>query len=118
MEEPRMEIEVLTNGELGVERKRLRHVADAPARVEVAGVDLLAEKQGVAFIRRQQSGQHLHRRRLAGAVRPDKAEDLAALDGEADMVDCGEIAKAAGKAPRDDDRRAVAEAARRDRQRV
>ena len=37
--------------------------------------------------RRQQRRQHQHRRRLAGAVRPEEAVDLARLDAEVDPVD-------------------------------
>jgi hypothetical protein len=43
---------------------------------------------------RQQPGEHLHGRRLAAAVGAEKAEDLAALDAEADVVDGGEFAEA------------------------
>jgi hypothetical protein len=50
----------------------------------------------------QEAGQHLHRRRLAAAVRAEKAEDLAASDGEADAVDRDEGAEAAGEAAGDD----------------
>ena len=49
---------------------------------------------------------------------PTKAEDLAALDGEADVVDGGEIAEAAGQVARDDHRLAVADAARRNVERA
>ena len=55
----------------------------------------------------KQAGQHLHRRRLAAAVRAEKAEDLAALDGEAHAIDGGEIAESAGQIARDDDGLAV-----------
>ena len=73
-------------------------------------------KQRLAGARRQQAGQHFHCRRLAAAVRAEKAEDLAPLDGEADAVDRREIAEAAGQIARDDDRLAVDDAARRDLQ--
>ena len=78
----------------------------------------LAEQQRLAFARRQQAGQHFHRRGLAAAVRAEKAEDLAALDGEADAVDRGEVAEAAGQVAGDDDRLAVDDAARRNLQRL
>ena len=73
-------------------------------------VDRLAEQQRLALGRRQQAGQHLHRRGLAAAVRAEEAEDLAALDREADVVDGGEVAEAAGEVVRLDRRLAVDDA--------
>ena len=61
--------------------------------------------RAVAFGRRQQPGQHLHRRRLAAAVGAEESEDLAALDPELDMVDGGEGAELLGQAVRLDRRR-------------
>ena len=113
----RVKLEVLPDRQFRVERERLRHVADAIARTHVAGFQRLPEQQRLAGARRQQAGQHFHRRRLAAAVRAEKAEDLAALDGEADAVDRGEVAEAAGEIARDDDRLAVDDAARRNLQR-
>ena len=46
-----------------------------------------------AAVGRQQRGQHAERRRLAGAVRPEQAEDLARLDRERDAVDGGDLAE-------------------------
>ena len=107
MKEMRVQLEILPHRELGIEREGLRHVADAVARAHVGAFQRLAEQQRLAFARRQQAGQHLHRRRLAAAVRPEEAEDLAALDGEVDAVDGGKIAEPAGQVARDDDRFAV-----------
>ena len=42
---------------------------------------------------REQAAQHAERGRLAGAVGPEQAEDLAALDLEADVIDGGESAE-------------------------
>ena len=44
VEKPGVQIEVLPGGELGVERKRLRHIADAGA-IEVGGVDRLPSRK-------------------------------------------------------------------------
>ena len=118
VEQVRVKIEVLPDRQFGIERERLRHVADAIARTHVAGIERLAEQQRLAFARRQQAGQHFHGRGLAAAVRADEAEDLAALDGEAHAVDRGEIAEAAGEIARGDDRLAVDSATRRDLQRA
>jgi hypothetical protein len=43
VEKARVQLEILPHGEFGIERKRLRHVADAPARIDVAGIERLAE---------------------------------------------------------------------------
>ena len=96
-EQARMQFEVLPDRQLGIEREGLRHVADAAADIHVVGIDLVAEQPGCAFARRKQSGQHLHGGRLAAAVRPEKAEDLAAGNAEADIVDRGEIAEPHGE---------------------
>ena len=98
-----MKIEVLPDRQFGVERERLRHVADPIARTHVACFERFPEQQRLAFARRQQAGQHFHRRRLAAAVRAEEAENLAALDGEAHPVDRREVAEAAGEIARDDD---------------
>ena len=74
----RVQIEVLADRELAIERKGLRHVADAPARLDIACLGRLAEQQRLALRRRQQTRQHLHGRGLAPAVRADKAEDFSA----------------------------------------
>ncbi len=40
----------------------------------------------------QQPGEHLQRRRLAGTVRSEEADDLAGLDREAHLADGDDIA--------------------------
>ncbi len=118
VEQVRVKLQILPDRQLGIERERLRHIADPIARLQIAGIERPAEQQRFAFAGRQQPGQHLHRRRLAAAVRADKAEDLAAFDREADMIDRGEIAEAAGEVARNDHRLGLDGAARRDLQRV
>ena len=55
----------------------------------------VAEHARLARRRVQQPRQHLERRRLAGAVGPEEADDLAARDLEADAVDRGDLARLA-----------------------
>ncbi len=55
-------------------------------RVDVAD-RIHAEHRDRPSIRRAQPFDALHRRRLAGAVRPDQAEDLAVVNVERDLVD-------------------------------
>ena len=60
-------------------------------------VDRLSEQPGLPFAGRQQSREHLHRRGLAAAVRPEETEDLAAADFEVDVIDGDEVPKALGQ---------------------
>ena len=92
-----MQVEVLPHRQFGIEREALRHVADALARFHVAGIDLAAIEARAALGQFQKPGQDLHRRGLAAAVRPEEAEDLARLNAEADVVNCGEVAEADGQ---------------------
>ena len=55
----------------------------------------------------EEAGQHLHGRGLAAAVGAEEAEDLAAPDLEADVVDGGEIAEPARQSFGDDRGRTV-----------
>jgi hypothetical protein len=92
-----MQIEILPDSELAVEGERLRHVADVAARLHVIGAHRLAEQLRRAFGHRQKPGEHFHGGCLAAAVRAEEAEDLAAADPKADMIDCYEIAEAASE---------------------
>jgi hypothetical protein len=53
--------------------------------------------------RREQRRQHLDRGRLAGSVRSQEREDLAALDGETDVVDRRDGAELLGELFRTND---------------
>ena len=53
---------------------------------------------------REQPADHADGRGLAGAVRAEEADDLAAVDREVDMVDHGPAAEALGQALDVDDR--------------
>ena len=59
--EPRVELEVLTDGELLVEREGLGHVAYFHADGEVLGVDGLPEDSCIARRGIKEARQHLHR---------------------------------------------------------
>src|SRR5262249_6678920 len=100
--ETRMQIEILPDGELAVEGKRLRHVADIAPRLHVVGAHRLSEQFRRAFGYRQEPRQHLHGGWLSAAVRTEEAKDLAARDAKTHVVDGDEIAKAAGQAIRFD----------------
>src|SRR5712692_7970496 len=70
-----VEGENLARVEPALVAEKLRQVADAPPRVEVA--DWLAEEPRLARGRPEQAEQELHRGRLPGAVGTEKSEDLA-----------------------------------------
>jgi hypothetical protein len=113
VEEVGVKIEVLPDGQLDIEGKRLRHVADTVSRTHVPCIEGVPEQDRLAFARRQQPGQHFHGRGLAAAVRAEEAVYLAALDGEADPVDGREITEATGEVAGDDDGLRVEDAVRR-----
>ena len=97
MEQLGVQFQVLPHGQLGIKGEGLRHVADAPAGGQIAGVQDLAEQPRLAFARRQEAGEHFHGGRFAATVGAEKAEDLAPLDPQADMIDGGEIGEAHGE---------------------
>jgi hypothetical protein len=71
-----------------IERSRLlRHDREQAARPHRIHGDLDAADQRPAAGRPYPRGEHADRRRLAGAVRPEQAEHLAARDRERDPVD-------------------------------
>ncbi|CAO3437987.1 hypothetical protein [Azospirillum argentinense] len=115
LEQAGVQLQVLPDRQLRIEREGLGHVADAPPGLDVAGVHRLPEQPGLALARLEQAGQHLHRRRLAAAVGAEEAEDLAARYAEADMVDRHETAEAHGQALRLDGDVACVPRARHDR---
>ena len=84
------ERQVLAHGHLGIERRRLRQVAGAALGLDGLIEDVEAGDDGLAVGRRHVPGEDAHRRRLARAVRPEEAEDFAALDPERHVVDRGD----------------------------
>src|SRR5438093_7036753 len=84
--------EQLRHGELRVERRGLQLHAD-PVLDRRRGVAYVhAEDVDRAGVRRVQPLDHLHRRRLARAVRAEQAEDLALRYLEADAIDRLDVA--------------------------
>src|SRR5262249_58853185 len=74
-----------------------KHAQDALQAEEIlAQPDAL--DHGVAGGRTQEAGQHLDRRALARAVRPEEAEEPPARDTEGEMVDGGGLAEDLGQA--------------------
>ena len=79
-----VELEALAHGQPRLGARLLQDGADAvaPGGVAVRRVD--AEHADLAVGARAEALEDLDRRRLAGAVRPEEGEDLAALDLEVD----------------------------------
>ena len=96
------EPDVLLDRQRLVQRELLRHVADAPLHFFriAAHVDAIDHRRSRR--RLQQPAHHADGRRLAGAVRAEKSEDLSALDGEADAIDGGERAELAREIAHED----------------
>src|SRR5204863_8820691 len=85
--------QVLLDAQLEIARHRLRDHANRMADAVRLPDDVVAVDEGAAGGRRQERRQHPDQRRLAGAVRPEQAEDRAVLDGETDPVHGGEVAE-------------------------
>ena len=92
-----VQIQIAAHAQLFIQRKRLRHIADAHFRIQAARVYRLAQQRGGAFCRFQQAGQHFHGGGFAAAVAAEKAENLAFLNGKADVVHSGKIAETLGQ---------------------
>ncbi len=80
--------DVLFDAHAAEDRRLLGQIADAHARALVHGLggDVLAIQADAAIVRRDQAGDHVETGGLAGAVRPEQAHDLAAMQGEADAL--------------------------------
>ena len=92
--QPGVNAHILGAGELGVAGHVLRNDPDAGAhRVGVAN-DIVPGHDRRAAGGRHQRRQHADERALARAVRSEQAEDLAALDREADVIHRQQRAKA------------------------
>ena len=90
--------QVLAPGQVRVEADRVREVADAALDLERAAGRVEPDDAGLALGRLGQPEEHQDRRRLAGAVLAEQAEDLAGLDLEIEMVDGDEVAVGLGQA--------------------
>src|SRR5437763_1920674 len=67
-------------------------VAGAPLGLDRLVEDVESGDNGLAFRRRHVAGENPHRRRLAGAVGAEEAENLAPFDAKADVVDGSDAA--------------------------
>ena len=83
-EHPRLQDQQLAPGLARVEPGLLQRHADPAPRLVGIARNVHAGHERSAGGDREQRRQHPHRRRLAGAVRPEEAEHLAGLDPQVD----------------------------------
>ena len=81
-----VQAQVLRGRQVAVERRVLEDEADVAADVVALADDVVAGDVGAAAGRLGERAEHVDRRRLAGAVGAEEAEDLAAGDVEADAA--------------------------------
>ena len=81
------ELERLGAGERRPQERLARDVGDAPVGRDGVAPGVDAEELGAARARAVQAEQEPDRRRLARAVRPQVAVDLAALDAQVELLD-------------------------------
>ena len=98
------QVDDLGDGQLRVHRRRLEADPDPRLQLVGAGGDVDAEDHRLTAIGAAEALQDLDRRGLAGAVRPQQAEDLAAGDVEVDAVHRDEVAVVLDQAADADDR--------------
>ncbi len=91
--DPRGVLDVLAGRQPVVGLERLGQHTDPLADPSGFRLDVVTQHGRRPGVRVQKTQQHVDRRRLPGAVWPQKAEDLAALDGQIEPVDRGEVAK-------------------------
>ena len=95
--------EILHRGEIVVEADGVGQIADTPLDLQRRARRIVAEHADMAGRNFGQAQHHQDRGGLAGAVGPEQAEHLAALDGEADGIDRIRAAVALGEIPSPDD---------------
>ena len=76
----RDEFKILAHGKILVEAEVLRHVANARLDLRRFSADVVTEAGAAAFVGREQAAQHADGGGLARPIRPEEAEDRAALD--------------------------------------
>ena len=91
-------LEDLAAGQVGVERRLARHVADEPFDVDRSLPAVEACDARAARVRAQQRHEDADGRRLAGAVGPQEAEHLALADLQREVDDASLAAIAFGQA--------------------
>jgi len=102
--EDAMQFHVLGRRQLAVEARILEHDAEGAADQSRLLDRVVAGDEQLPLARREHRRQHLDRRRLAGAVGAEKAEDDALRHPKRDVVDRGEAVEALDQIAGLDDR--------------
>ena len=89
--------QVAARAHVGVEGRHLDEAADVPQRLDLVAGHAVVDHRRVAARRVDEAADHADRRRLAGAVGPEKAEHVAAVDGEVEAVDGQGVAEPLGQ---------------------
>jgi hypothetical protein len=76
----------LAHAEKWVVHKLLRHHAEYAPRLPVVLCHVVAENSDAAGIQARETGEDIDERRFAGAIWPEQAEELTALDIEIDTL--------------------------------
>jgi hypothetical protein len=92
------EAQVLGHRERAVERRFLEHDADRSAHGHRAASHVVPGDARIALRRPQQRREHVDRRRLAGAVRPEQPEELPCRNLEIERFDGAYVAVALAQA--------------------
>ena len=91
--QPRYEHQVVEDQHIGVQRIVFRQVADTT----FGSHGIIAQRDAVqaylAFVWIVELGDHAHRRRLAGPVRPEESHDLPPINVERHTIDRRDIVK-------------------------
>ena len=91
-----METDVFQYGQIRIEPETLAHIADSAAyRLKV--VTGAAQHPGRSGAGIQNAGQHPQRSGLAGTVRTHQPEQLSFRDGQAQIINGGQLAESLGK---------------------
>ena len=96
-------MQIVGGGEIVVEADLIRQVADAPLDRQRLAHRIVPHHPRLAAADLGEAEQHQDGGGLAGAIRPEQAENLARRDGKRHAVDRGRIAVVLGEAVRLDD---------------
>ena len=91
--------------QIRIEARALDEAGHAVERARAVDQRITPEEPRVALRRADQPEQHPQRGRLAGAVRPEVAEDVASIDRQVDVVDGDDVAIALDQPSRFEGRR-------------
>ncbi len=93
-----VEVHVLLDGEVGIERELLRHVADRLPDLFGILLHVSTQYRGGPLRERQEPTERTDQRRLAGPIGPEQAEHFPRHHVQADLIHSRERAEADGNA--------------------